>query len=166
MRTAKPPRFIAACRDWFAWALKPPVRFTGSCACSQSSATSCGSEIPPRFVPAKYASRRPMNATPGSFYRQEIRLGGHARSRGQSYYRAAAGPLAFNSPSVTLPAAARTGRLTLVSDAVVSHVLMNDQGKAEGVGYVERTTREHREARAKIVVLAAAALESTRILLN
>src|SRR5947208_3017116 len=28
----------------------------------------------------------------------------------------------FNSPSVTLPAAARTGRLTLVSDAVVSHV--------------------------------------------
>jgi choline dehydrogenase-like flavoprotein len=72
----------------------------------------------------------------------------------------------FNSPSVTLPAAAKTGRLTLVSDAVVSHVLLNAQGKAEGVYYVERTTHAHREARGKIVVLAASALESTRILLN
>jgi choline dehydrogenase-like flavoprotein len=72
----------------------------------------------------------------------------------------------FNSPSVTLPAAARTGRLTLVSDAVVSHVLVNAEGKAEGVYYIERTTRAHHEARGKIVVLAASALESTRILLN
>ena len=72
----------------------------------------------------------------------------------------------FNSPSVTLPAAARTGRLTLVSDAVVSHVLMNAHGKAEGVYFVERTTHAHREARANVVVLAASALESTRILLN
>ena len=72
----------------------------------------------------------------------------------------------FNSPSVTLPAAARTGRLTLMSDAVVSHVLMNEHGKAEGVYYVERTTHAHREVRAKVVVLAASALESTRILLN
>lgn len=72
----------------------------------------------------------------------------------------------FNSPSVTLPAAARTGRLTLISDAVVSHVMMNAEGKAEGVYYINRTTRAHREARAQIVVLAASALESTRILLN
>jgi choline dehydrogenase-like flavoprotein len=72
----------------------------------------------------------------------------------------------FNSPSVTLPAAARTGRLSLVSDAVVSHVVMNPEGKAQGVYYVDRVTRAHREASAKIVVLAASALESTRILLN
>jgi choline dehydrogenase-like flavoprotein len=72
----------------------------------------------------------------------------------------------FNSPAVTLPAAARTGRFTLISDAVVSHLLMNEDGKASGVYYIERTARNHREARAKIVVLAASALESTRILLN
>jgi choline dehydrogenase-like flavoprotein len=73
----------------------------------------------------------------------------------------------FNSPSVTLPAAWRTGRLALVSDAVVSHVLMNrDEPRAEGVHYIDRTTKVHREARARIVVLAASALESTRILLN
>jgi choline dehydrogenase-like flavoprotein len=72
----------------------------------------------------------------------------------------------FNSPSVTLPAAARTGKLTLVSDAVVSHVLMDRAGRAEGVHYIDRVTHEHREACARAIVVAAGALESTRILLN
>ena len=72
----------------------------------------------------------------------------------------------FNSPSVTLPAAARTGRFTLVSDAIVSHVIMGADGRAKGVHYIDRVTHEHREAYARAVVVAAAALESTRILLN
>mgnify|MGYP001353040965 CR=1 FL=1 len=72
----------------------------------------------------------------------------------------------FNSPSVTLPAAARTGKFTLVSDAIVSHLLMDRSGRAEGVHYIDRVTHEHREARARVVVVAAGALESTRILLN
>lgn len=72
----------------------------------------------------------------------------------------------FNSPAVTLPAAVQTGRFTLVSDAVVSHVMVDNDGLAGGVHYIDRVTREHREARAKIVVLAASTLESTRILLN
>ncbi len=72
----------------------------------------------------------------------------------------------FNSPSVTLPAAARTGRLALVSDAVVSHVVMDKEGKARGVAYLDRNTHAAREALAKVVVLAASTLESTRILLN
>jgi choline dehydrogenase-like flavoprotein len=67
---------------------------------------------------------------------------------------------------VTLPAAARTGRLTLVSDAIVSHVTTNAEGRAQGVAYIDRMTLAHREARARVVVLAAGALESTRILLN
>src|SRR5437868_4064017 len=72
----------------------------------------------------------------------------------------------FNSPSVTLPAAARTGKFTLVSDAVVSQVLMDGSGRAKGVHYIDRVTRESREVYARSVVLAAGALESTRILLN
>ena len=72
----------------------------------------------------------------------------------------------FNSPSVTLPAAARTGRLHLLSDAVVSHLMMNAEGTAGGVAYIDRNTRTAREVRAKAVVLAASARESTRILLN
>ncbi|PYR94144.1 MAG: GMC family oxidoreductase [Acidobacteria bacterium] len=72
----------------------------------------------------------------------------------------------FNSPSVTLPAAARTGRFTLVSDAVVSHVRIDSRGHAGGVHYIDRLSHRHREASARVVILAAGALESTRILLN
>jgi len=72
----------------------------------------------------------------------------------------------FNSPSVTLPAAARTGKFTLVSDAIVSYLLMDRSGRAEGVHYIDRVTREHREAYARVTVVAAGTLESTRILLN
>jgi choline dehydrogenase-like flavoprotein len=43
---------------------------------------------------------------------------------------------------------------------------MNSERRAVGVHYIDRTTKAHNEARAKIIVLAAATLESTRILLN
>jgi len=124
---------------------------------------SCGGELAREVIGKKFGwvvmPDRVANLTvvhrgrPACHYCDECQRGCHTASY-------------FNSPSVTLPAAARTGRLTLVSDAVVSHVLVNAEGKAEGVYYIERTTRAHREARGKIVVLAASALESTRILLN
>lgn len=72
----------------------------------------------------------------------------------------------FNSPSVTLPAAAQTGNFTLVSDAIVSDLIIGPNGRAKGVHYIDRVTHQHREANARVVVLAAGALESTRILLN
>ena len=72
----------------------------------------------------------------------------------------------FNSPSVTLPAAARTGKFTLRPDTIVTHVQVNRDGKAEGVHCIDRVTTKSSELRAKVVVLAAATLESTRILLN
>src|SRR5256884_640566 len=52
------------------------------------------------------------------------------------------------------------------SSDVCSSDLVHPQGKAEGVYYIDRTANAHREAHAKVVVLAASALESTRILLN
>lgn len=67
---------------------------------------------------------------------------------------------------MTLPDAARTGRLTLISDAVVSHLVMDDRAKALGIVFLDRNTRAERQARGRVVVLAASALESTRILMN
>jgi choline dehydrogenase-like flavoprotein len=72
----------------------------------------------------------------------------------------------FSSPAGTLPAAAATGKFTLVSDAIVTHVLMDPSGRAKGVHYIDRLTHDHRDAYARAVVVAAGALESTRILLN
>jgi len=73
----------------------------------------------------------------------------------------------FSSPFTTVADAQKSGNCTLITNAVVSHVNMNnDQNKASGVTYVERLTRQVKEVRAKAIILCAQALESTRILLN
>jgi len=71
----------------------------------------------------------------------------------------------FNSVTTTIPDAMKTGRLTLITDAVTARVNTKD-GKATGVTYIDRNTREPREVRAKIVMLCASTLESTRLLMN
>jgi len=73
----------------------------------------------------------------------------------------------YASPWTTLAAAQKTGRLTVRTDAVVSHVVLDRAtGKASGVAYLDRVTRAAREVRARLVVLCASTLESTRLLLN
>ncbi|MGH9470146.1 MAG: GMC oxidoreductase [Terriglobia bacterium] len=124
---------------------------------------SCGGLFAKRVIEEKFGWRVmpdrvanltvPHNGRPACHYCDECQRGCYTASY-------------FNSPAVTLPAAYRTGRFTLQSDAVVSHLVMNDEGRAAGVYYIDRTTRHHAEARARAVVLAAGALESTRILLN
>jgi choline dehydrogenase-like flavoprotein len=124
---------------------------------------SCGNKLVKRVIEAKFGWRvmpdRVANLTvphrgrPACHYCNECQRGCYTASY-------------FNSPAVTLPAAWRTGRFTLLSNAVVSDLMMNEDGKAAGVHFIERTTNRPGDARAKVVVLAASTLESTRILLN
>ncbi len=73
----------------------------------------------------------------------------------------------YNSPTTTLKAALDTGNCDLVVDAVASHVTRDERtGRAEGVAYVDRTTRVPREVRGKVVLLCASTLESTRLLMH
>lgn len=77
--------------------------------------------------------------------------------------------VAHNAGRIPLPllAAERTGRLTLRADAVVSEVTVDPAtGRATGVVFRDRITRETHRAEAKAVVLCASALESVRVLLN
>ncbi len=71
----------------------------------------------------------------------------------------------FNSVTTTIPDAVKTGRLTLLTDAVAARVNVKD-GKARSVTYIDSASRTEREARGKVVVLCASTLESTRLLLN
>jgi choline dehydrogenase-like flavoprotein len=71
----------------------------------------------------------------------------------------------FNSVTTTIPDAMKTGRLTLLTDAVAAKVIMKD-GKAVGISYVDANTMKVKEVRAKIFMLCASTLESTRLLLN
>jgi len=72
----------------------------------------------------------------------------------------------FSSPSVLLPPAMATGRLTVVTGAMAREVTVDEGGLASGVSYVDTTTGRDNHVRARIVVLAASACESARILLN
>ena len=64
-------------------------------------------------------------------------------------------------------AAEKTGRLTLITDAVVSHVVLDDDGRCPGVAYIDRLTREPREVHAQGRWCSAPPPWSpTRILLN
>jgi len=72
----------------------------------------------------------------------------------------------FSSTNVLLPPARETGRLTLLTDAMVREVTVDRSGRCTGVSYIDKATGEDRHAAARVVVLAASALETARLLLN
>jgi choline dehydrogenase-like flavoprotein len=72
----------------------------------------------------------------------------------------------FSSPEVLIRPALATGRLRLVTNAMAREVTVGPDGLASGVSYIDKQTGEDRHVRARIVVLAASACESARLLLN
>ena len=72
----------------------------------------------------------------------------------------------FSSPDVLIAPALATGRLTLLTNAMVREVTVGKDGLATGVSYIDKKTGEDRHVSAKTVVLAASALESARLLMN
>jgi choline dehydrogenase-like flavoprotein len=73
----------------------------------------------------------------------------------------------YSSPGSTLPAAQKTGRMTLRPHSVVREILIDtNTGKAKGVRVIDQRTKQDYEFLSKVVVLCASTLESTRILLN
>ena len=73
----------------------------------------------------------------------------------------------FSSLGSTLPAARKTGRLTLRPNSVVAAVLRDPKrNRVRGVRVVDANTMEAREYTARVVFLCASAIESVRLLLN
>ena len=72
----------------------------------------------------------------------------------------------YQSTTVHLPPALTTGNLDITTDAMVYEVTVGRDGRANGVSFVDRTSGKQRHAAARVVILAASALESVRILLN
>src|SRR5256886_3387635 len=72
----------------------------------------------------------------------------------------------FSSSQVLIPPALATGRLTLITNAMAREILVDKEGKANGVSYIDKTTRSEQQVRAKAFVVAASTCESTRLLLN
>jgi choline dehydrogenase-like flavoprotein len=72
----------------------------------------------------------------------------------------------FSSPTVLLPPALETGNLEIRCDAMAREVLVNNEGLATGVSYIDTRSRKEVQVRGKVVVLAASACETARLLLN
>src|SRR5579864_6394102 len=96
---------------------------------------------------------RPLNGRPACHYCGQCGRGCATHSN-------------FSSPSVLLAPALATGRLRIINHAMAREVTTDESGLASGVSYVNTADRREYAVRARIVVLAASACESARLLLN
>ena len=73
----------------------------------------------------------------------------------------------FSSLSATLPAARKTGRLTVVTDAIVERVLYDEKSnRVTGVRVIDARTKQEREYHSRLVFLNASTIATAQILLN
>jgi len=114
--------------------------------------------------------RSPALLHPGNLKAQTI-IAAHMQQRAACFWATDCGRgcsirANYQSTTVHLPPALATGNLHIVTDAMVSEVLMGRDGLAKGVKYIDRISGRERVAAARVVVLAASACETVRILLN
>lgn len=91
-----------------------------------------------------------------------------ARHRGiaTTKERVATGQLA-SSINRMLPDALKTGKLQIVSNAVVRQITTDrNTGLANGAVFIDRRSKQEFHAKARTVIVGASCLESTRLLLN
>lgn len=72
----------------------------------------------------------------------------------------------FSSSTVLVKPARNTGNLDLYANAMAREVLTDKAGKATGVLYTDKSDMQEYQVSGKVVILAASACESARLLLN
>ena len=92
--------------------------------------------------------------------------------RGECYYCAQCGRgcsawyADFSSSSVLINPALKTGNIDLMVNAMAREVMTDKEGKATGVSYVNKEDMQEYQVNGKVVILAASACESARLMLN
>ena len=114
--------------------------------------------------------RTPARLHPGNARAQAI-LANAMRSRAPCLWatpcgRGCAVRANYQSTTVHLPPALATGNLDILTDAMAYEVTLAPDGRASGVKFIARSSGSAHQARARVVILAASACESVRILLN
>ena len=114
--------------------------------------------------------RAPALLHPGNPRAQQI-VAGSMRSRAPCFWATDCGrgcsiKANYQSTTVHLPPAMATGNLDILPNAMVREVEMGKDGRATGVVFIDKTTGKEQRAKGRIIVLAASACETVRILLN
>ncbi|HWB86206.1 MAG TPA: GMC family oxidoreductase [Bryobacteraceae bacterium] len=71
----------------------------------------------------------------------------------------------FTSVGALLPTAQATGRMTMFTNSIVREISLDRAGRATGVVFVDRYTRQENAVSGRYVVVAASAIETARLLL-
>jgi choline dehydrogenase-like flavoprotein len=72
----------------------------------------------------------------------------------------------YQSTTVHLPPALATGNLDILPNAMAREVVLDANGKATGVSFIDKVSGKEITAKGRVVILAASSAESARILLN
>jgi len=72
----------------------------------------------------------------------------------------------FSSSSVLVKPAMATGNTDVIANAMAREVLTNKEGLATGVSYISKVDLQEYQVEGKVIVIAASACESARLLLN
>ncbi len=81
--------------------------------------------------------------------------------RNCSYYKAD-----FSSPNVLIYPAMKTGNIDVIANAMAREVMTDKEGKATGISYVSKDDMQEYIVEGSVVILAASACESARLMLN
>lgn len=154
--------------------LQPPPKPRGYELLTRKACRRLGIPVVPSHLAilteAQDADRLPAELFPGNDLAQRV-TADSMRGRAPCYWATPCGRgcsirANFQSTTVLIPPALATGNLDIRTDAMVREVTVDDRGRATGVHYVDKATLADEFVGARVVVLAASACESARILLN
>jgi len=120
----------------------------------------------PQFPDGDFVSQTTLNLSSGVM--QKISELAKPRGIPLSTMRSSAGINGLaSSVNLLLPDAMATGKLQIVSNAIVREITTDkNTGLANGAHFVDRHSRREMHVKARVVILAAGTLESTRLLMN
>src|SRR5690606_11351505 len=72
----------------------------------------------------------------------------------------------FSSSSVLIKPALKTGNVDIIPNAMAREVTTDQNGLATGISYVDKTDLQEYQVRGRVVILAASACETARLMLN
>jgi len=112
----------------------------------------------------------PAKLHPGNEWAQRI-VAESMRARAQCFWatdchRGCSIRANYQSTTVHLPPALATGNLDIIPNAHAREITLGQDGRADGVLYIDKTTGQEARVKAKAVVLAASSGETVRLLLN
>ena len=108
------------------------------------------------------------NNAPDAETTKRFAAAGKSRGLKVTKFRGARGSNRLASSfNLLLPVAQKTGNLTIVPNAVVRTITMDkNTGRVDAVNFVDRVSGRELHAKARVIVVGASCLESTRLLLN